>query len=55
MLKQAAVEQMKSLLKSKAIQDTYIDSPMVEKHKKIDIKKIDTDRQTPDISQSDDV
>jgi len=50
MLKQAAVEQMKSLLKSKAIQDTYIDSPMVEKHKKIDIKKIDTDRQTPDIN-----
>lgn len=52
-LKQAAVEQVKSLLKSKAIQDTLIDSPNVEKYKKIDIREIDSDKISPDISQSD--
>jgi len=52
-LKQAAVEQVKSLLKSKAIQDTLIDSPNIEKYKKIDIKEIDSEKQSPDLSQFD--
>ncbi|WP_374948829.1 KilA-N domain-containing protein [Mucilaginibacter sp.] len=48
-LKQAAVEQTKSLLKSRAIQDVLLDSPNVEKHKIVDVKHIDTDKQSPDI------
>ena len=49
-LKQAATEQIKSLLKSKAIQDTLIDSPNIEKYKRIDIRKVDSEKQTPNIS-----
>ena len=49
MLKQAAVEQLKSLSKSKAIQDTYIDSPNVDKYKKIDIRAVDSEKQSPSI------
>ena len=49
MLKQAAIEQLKSLSKSKAIQDTYIDSPKIDKHKRIDIKAIDSEKQSPSI------
>lgn len=49
MLKQAAVEQLKSLSKSKAIQDTYIDSPNVDKYKKIDIGAVDSEKQSPSI------
>ncbi len=50
MLKQAAVEQIKSLLKSTAIQDTLIDSPKVDKYKNIDIRKIDTEKQSPSLN-----
>ncbi len=50
-LKQAAVEQVKSLLKSKAIQDTLIDSPHIDKYKHIDIKNVDSEKQTPDLNQ----
>ena len=49
MLKQAAIEQLKSLSKSKAIQDTYIDSPNVDKYKRIDIKAVDSEKQSPSI------
>jgi hypothetical protein len=52
MLRQAAIEWLKSLSKSTAIQDTYIDSPLVDKHKHIDIKNIDTDKQTPNLNKS---
>jgi hypothetical protein len=51
MLKQSAVEQMKSLLKSKAIQDTYIDSPLIDKYKKTNIKQVDSEKQTPDLKK----
>ncbi|WP_158990095.1 KilA-N domain-containing protein [Mucilaginibacter sp. L196] len=50
-LKQAAVEQVKSLMKSKAIQDTLIDSPSIEKYKRIDIRKVDNEKQTPDLRE----
>jgi len=49
-LKQAAVEQVKSLLKSKAIQDMQIDSPNIEKYKRIDIRKVDSEKQTPNLN-----
>jgi hypothetical protein len=49
MLRQSAVEQLKSLLKSTAIQDTLIDSPNIDKYKNIDIKAIDTDKQSPSL------
>jgi hypothetical protein len=51
MLRQAAIEQLKSLSKSTAIQDTYINSPNIQKYKNIDIKTIDSDKQTPDLNQ----
>jgi len=51
-LKQAAVEQVKSLLKSKAIQDTLIDSPNIDKYKQIDITHIDTEKQSPSLKQN---
>lgn len=51
MLKQAAVEQIKSLLKSKAIQDTLIDSPNIEKHKRINIRNIEGEKQTPNLNE----
>lgn len=50
MLRQSAVEQLKSLSKSTAIQDTYIDSPNIEKYKNIDIKTIDTNKQSPNLN-----
>jgi hypothetical protein len=53
MLRQAAIEWLKSLAKSKAIQDTYIDSPMIEKYKLIDIRKIDSEKQSPDLNPND--
>lgn len=49
MLKQAAIEQIKSLSKSKAIQDILVDSPNIDKYKNIDIKKIDTDKISPSL------
>jgi hypothetical protein len=51
MLRQAAVEWLKSLSKSTAIQDTFIDSPLVDKHKHVNIKNIDTSKQTPDLNK----
>jgi len=49
MLRQAAIEWLKSLSKSTAIQDTYIDSPLIDKNKNIDIRNVDTDKITPDL------
>jgi hypothetical protein len=51
MLRQAAVEWLKSLSKSTAIQDMYIDSPLVDKHKNIDVRNVDSGKQTPDLNQ----
>lgn len=49
-LKQAATNQIKSLLKSKAIQDTLIDSPNIEKNKKIDVKHVENEKVSPDLN-----
>ena len=46
-LKQAAVEQVKSLLKSKSIQDTLIDSPNIEKYKQIDKTVAEVEKVSP--------
>lgn len=51
MLKQAAVEQLKSLLKSNAIQDVLLDSPNIEKNKVIDITHIEPEKQTPSLKK----
>ncbi|TWR27982.1 KilA-N domain-containing protein [Mucilaginibacter achroorhodeus] len=51
MLRQAAIEQLKSLSKSNAIQDVYIDSPNIDKYKNIDINNIDTSKISPDLSE----
>ncbi|OOQ56435.1 KilA-N domain-containing protein [Mucilaginibacter pedocola] len=51
MLRQAAIQQLKSLSKSTAIQDMYIDSPNIEKYKKIDIKAVDSEKQSPQLNQ----
>jgi hypothetical protein len=51
MLRQAAVEWLKSLAKSTAIQDTYIDSPLVDKYKHIDVRSVDSERLTPNLNQ----
>jgi len=54
MLKQAAVEWLKSVLKSKAIQDTLIDSPNIDKYKQININNVDTDKISPDLKKKPD-
>ena len=52
MLKQAAIEQIKSLSKSKAIQDILVDSPNVDKYKNINIRKVDTDKISPSLDDN---
>jgi len=51
MLRQAALEWLKSLAKSTAFQDTFIDSPLVDKYKQIEVRNVDTEKITPDLNQ----
>lgn len=52
LLRRAAIEWMKSLSKSTAIQDTLIDSPLNEKNKLIDGKKDDRNPTASDLRDS---